>query len=32
MEGQDWETSLHFLAGRLVTVARSPSGIIGGAR
>ncbi len=23
MEGQDWETSLHFLAGRLVTVARS---------
>jgi putative transposase len=23
MEGQDWETSLHFMAGRLVTVARS---------
>jgi transposase InsO family protein len=23
MDGQDWETSLHFLAGRLVTVARS---------
>lgn len=23
VDGQDWETSLHFLAGRLVTVARS---------
>jgi transposase InsO family protein len=23
MDGTDWETSLHFLAGRLVTVARS---------
>lgn len=23
MDGQDWETDLHFLAGRLVTVARS---------
>ena len=23
MDGSDWETSLHFLAGRLVTVARS---------
>jgi transposase InsO family protein len=23
MDGQDWETALHFLAGRLVTVARS---------
>lgn len=23
MDGQDWETSLHFLAGRLVTVGRS---------
>lgn len=23
MDGDDWETSLHFLAGRLVTVARS---------
>lgn len=23
MDGEDWETSLHFLAGRLVTVARS---------
>jgi putative transposase len=23
MDGENWETSLHFLAGRLVTVARS---------